>query len=87
MRLSSTALACALGLIWGGGIFVVGLAHLVWPAYGGAFLDLAASIYPGYHVGGFGEVVVGTAYGLVDGAVGGAIVAWVYNRVSASQTV
>ena len=30
----------------------------------------------------FGDVIVGTMYGLVDGAVGGAVIAWLYNRLA-----
>ena len=43
-------------------------------------------LYPGYDAtASFGQVIVGTLYGLVDGAVGGAIVAWLYNRCAARQ--
>lgn len=82
MRLNLRALAIALGLIWGAGIFLVGIAHLLWPGYGGAFLAFFAAIYPGYRVDGFGEVIVGTLYGLMDGAVCGLVIAWIYNNVA-----
>lgn len=81
MKLQIKALALTIGAVWAASILLVGIAHLLWPGYGGAFLDLAASIYPGFHpANGFGAVVIGSLYGLVDGAVGGAMVAWVYNR-------
>jgi len=80
MKLHVTALALAAGLLWGGAILLVALINLGAPVYGRAFLDLAASIYPGYHPGtGIGSVVLGTGYGLVDGTIGGAIFAWLYN--------
>ncbi len=79
MRLSPKALAISLGVMWGLGVLCVGLAHQIWPGYGGAFLDLMASIYPGYHPGGMGAVIVAALYALVDGAVGGLVLAWVYN--------
>jgi len=82
MRLNMKALAIAGGLVWGGAILLVGLAHLVWPAYGGAFLDVASSIYPGYEVGGFGSAIVGGLYGVVDGGVAGGLIAWVYNAAA-----
>ena len=45
-----------------------------------------ASVYPGYDAtASFGQVIVGTLYALLDGAVGGAVVAWVYNRLAARQ--
>ncbi|MFQ5690507.1 MAG: bacteriophage holin [Gemmatimonadota bacterium] len=82
MKLHVKAMALAAGILWGGGIFFVGIAALIWPGYGDALLRFADSIYPGYHPGGFGSVIVGTLYGLLDGAVGGAILAWLYNRFS-----
>lgn len=80
VKLHVTALALTAGLLWSGAILVVGLANIVWPDYGRAFLDLTASIYPGYHPGsGIASVIMATLYGLVDGAIGGAIFAWLYN--------
>lgn len=55
-------------------MFLTGVAHVMWPSYGGAFLEFAASIYPGYHVGGFGQVIVGTLYAVLDGAVSGVVI-------------
>lgn len=82
MSLNAKAVGIAFGIAWGAGVLCVGLAHLVWPAYGGAFLDLVASVYPGYQVGGLGSVIVGTLYALVDGAVCGAVIAWIYNAAA-----
>ncbi len=80
MKLNTTALALAAGLLWGGAMLIVGLANMIWPPYGSALLSLAASIYPGYTPGsGLISVIVGTVYGLIDGAIGGAIFAWLYN--------
>jgi hypothetical protein len=87
MKLHITALALAAGLLWGGAILAVGLANTAWPDYGRAFLDLAASIYPGYRPGtGMGSVITGTLYGLVDGTIGGAIFAWLYNLLVPRHT-
>lgn len=83
MRLNITALTLTAGLFWGGAILIVALANLIWPGYGRTFLDLAASIYPGYRPGtGIGSVITGTLYGLVDGAIGGAIFGWLYNLLT-----
>ena len=86
MKLSIKGLALASGILWGGSILLVGVGNLIWPSYGVAFLDLARSIYPGYGgAAGIGGVIVGTLYGVADGAVGGAIFAWLYNKF-ASQS-
>jgi hypothetical protein len=80
MRLDVTALALTAGLLWGAVMLVVTGANLVWPGYGRAFLELVASIYPGYRPGdGLRSVIVGTLHAIADGAIGGAVFAWIYN--------
>ncbi len=80
MKLCVKSLAITCCIFSAALLFLMGLAHLIWPGYGTAFLELAASVYPGYEVGGFGSVIVGTLYAAVDGAICGAIFAWLYNR-------
>jgi len=83
MRINVIALSITAAVFWSAAIFAVALANLIWPGYGGAFLDVVASIYPGYHPGqGFGSILMGTFYGLFDGAIGGAIFGWIYNFIS-----
>ncbi|MDA2923397.1 hypothetical protein MYX65_01865 [Acidobacteria bacterium AH-259-L09] len=80
MKINVRALALTLGLTWAGAILVTGLANLIWPSYGIAFLQVIASVYPGYQaVASLREVVAGTVYGLADGFVGGLIMGWLYN--------
>ena len=84
MSLNIKAVAIVGAVLTGGSVLLAGLANLVFPSYGVAFLELAASLYPGYHgPAGFGSVLVGTMYALLDGAVVGALVAWLYNYVAA----
>ena len=82
MKLDVKAMAITIGLVWGILVmFAVGVANLIWPNYGQAFLDVMASIYSGYKATpSFGQILIGTTYGLVDGAIAGAIFAWIYNR-------
>jgi len=83
MKLSIKALTLSAALLWGGAILCVGIANMIWPAYGVAFLDLVGSIYPGYiHDGSAASIVTATLYGLVDGGIGGALLAWLYNLFS-----
>ena len=83
MKLDVKALALTGAIVWGGlALFLTGLANLIWPGYGQGFLDAVATLYPGYHAtASFGQVIVGTLYGALDGAVVGAIFAWLYNRL------
>jgi len=84
MKLNVRALAFVAALVWGVAILLTGLANLMFPSYGREFLQVMASVYPGYHATrSLGQVVMGTLYGLVDGGVGGAIFAWLYNLFAA----
>jgi hypothetical protein len=83
MRLNISAMSAASGILWGACIFFVAVANMIWPAYGQAFLVWCASFYPGYRPGtGLGSVVLATIYALADGAIGGAIFGWIYNKVA-----
>ncbi len=81
MKLSVKGLAIAFAIVWGGAIFLVGVANLVSDTYGVAFLEVMASVYPGYSLDGdFGQVLVGTLYGALDGAIGGFVFGFLYNK-------
>ena len=84
MKLSVKGMAIAAGIMWGMlAVFLTGCANLIWPSYGQEFLRLLASIYPGYNAtASFGQVIVGTLYGVVDGTVCGAVFALLYNRLA-----
>lgn len=85
MKFSVRGLALASGILWGIAMLGMGLANLISSGYGQQFLQLMASVYPGYHATrSIAEVIVGTLYGFVDGLVGGAIFAWLYNRFATS---
>ena len=83
MRLSVTAMAISFALVWGVlAMFLTGLANMIWPTYGQEFLQTMASVYPGYKAtANFGQVIVGSLYGVVDAAIIGAVFAWLHNLV------
>jgi len=86
MKLSVKGLALACGILWGVAMLAMGLANLIWGSYGQQFLQTMASVYPGYHATGSGaEVIVGTLYGVVDGLIGGAVFAWLYNQFASAN--
>ncbi|MFZ3263387.1 MAG: bacteriophage holin [Terriglobales bacterium] len=81
MKFNTKALALACAIVWGLAMLVTGLANLIWPSYGQHFLQTMSSVYPGYHATrSLAEVVVGTLYGALDGLIGGAVFAWLYNQ-------
>jgi hypothetical protein len=81
MKLNVVRFGCAVSSIWGLAVLSVGIANLLWPSYGVAFLQIVDSIYPGYHFGewGVGGVLVATLYAIIDGWIFGAIFALLYN--------
>ena len=84
MKLDVRGMSFTIGLLWGASMLIAGVANIVGGEYCQVFLDMVASVYPGYHATGtLGDAIVGTLYGVVDGAIGGAILAWLYNRLSA----
>lgn len=80
MKLSIKGLTIAGGIIWALAILVVGILNIIFAEYGGEFLKLMASVYPGYKASAtFIDVIVGTLYALLDGAVAGFVFALLYN--------
>lgn len=80
MKLNIKALVFASGIIWGAALLLTGLLNLIWSGYASTFLQVFASIYPGYDASGSaGDLLVGTLYGLVDGATFGLFFGWLYN--------
>ena len=66
--------------MWGAAILLVGLLNLARPGYGNNFLQMTSSVYPWFHDSHtLQSVVIGAIDGLVDGAIGGFIFAWLYN--------
>ncbi len=84
MRINIKAAALTAGLVWGVlAMFVTGVGNLLSPGYGQAFLNVMASVYPGYTAEpSFGQVLIGALYGALDGALAGVVFAWLYNTVS-----
>jgi hypothetical protein len=80
MKLSVKSLAITAAILWGGAMLIMGGANMMFPGYGSSFLEVIASVYPGYQPGtGISSVIIGSLYGVVDAGVGGAIFAWLYN--------
>ena len=77
MKLDVKAFALTCGLVWGFGLFI-----LTWwiIAFDGATGDptFIGRLYRGYTVSPTGSFI-GLVWALVDGAIGGAIFAWLYN--------
>lgn len=80
MKLDVKAFALSCGLLWGVGLFLITWWIII--------MDGAATtptflgrVYRGYSMTPVGSVI-GLGWGLVDGAIGGAVLAWLYNLMA-----
>jgi hypothetical protein len=80
MKLNVRAFALTCGLVWGLGLFI-----LTWwiIAFEGATGEVTfiGRIYRGYSISSVGSII-GFIWAFIDGLVGGAIFAWLYNLIA-----
>ena len=80
MKLNIKAFALTCGILWGLGLF-----FLTWwlIPFGGATREptLIGKVYLGYTVSPIGSVI-GLVYAFFDALIGGAIFAWLYNKIA-----
>jgi hypothetical protein len=80
MKLSLAGVVAAAALVKAVGFLFVALMNVLFRPYGGAYLALLTSIYPGYDpVSGPLSILLGTLYSLIAGAVAGLLFGWLYN--------
>lgn len=81
MRLNIKALALTSGIMWGGAVCLATL-WLLALGYQGELIRVLDHFYLGY---GFSVpgAFIGLVWGFVDGAICGALFAWIYNRFAA----
>lgn len=83
-KLDVVAVAVALAVVWGLGIFVLGLA--AWLAgWGVPLVSMIGSLYLGYDPSLLGTVI-GTVWAVVDAVIAGALYAWIYNAIAVRRT-
>lgn len=76
-KLSPIALGLALGVVWGGAVFIVGLlSHYL--GFGTAFVTSMGVMYIGYEPSVLGSAI-GGFMGFIDAFIGGLLIAWLYN--------
>ena len=83
MRLHVKPFAAAFSLVWGFSMSFIAL--WIWMFEGKKDKPIfMSSIYRGYRTGPIGSLI-GLAWGLIDGLIGGAIFAWLYNLLSSKS--
>lgn len=80
MKLNVKALTLTAGLVWGFGLFFLTLWVMLFDGATGDVTFLGR-FYRGYNIS-FTGAIIGLVWAFVDGAIGGAIFAWLYNWLS-----
>ena len=80
MKLNVKAVALAAGLIWGFGLFVITWWIIFFEGASGQ-TNILTQAYRGYSITPMGSVI-GLIWGLLDGMLGGAFFAWLYNLIA-----
>lgn len=81
-RLSVKGMALSIGLLWGVGNLIIGFAAM--SGWAVSYVEVVGSAYLGFEpsvVGAF----IGFGWAFVDGFIGGAIFAWLYNKFSGAK--
>jgi len=80
MKLNENALGLALGLTWGGAMFILGVVD-IYTVWGDGIGAVMATAYYGYSPTLIGSII-GGLWGFIDAGVGGLVIAWLYNKFS-----
>ncbi len=83
MKLNVKAFAFTTAIVWGVGLFCMTWWVIL---FQGATGDktLIAYVYRGYSISALGSII-GLAWGFIDGLIGGAVFAWLYNVLAGSS--
>ena len=77
-KMDVKALALSVGIVWGASTLIIGLGA----TWFGTYTDVVEFMGRGYK--GFdatvGGSIIGGIWGFVDAAIGGLLVAWLYNK-------
>lgn len=80
MKVNVKVFALAVGLFWGFGLLFLTWWIILLDGASGA-VTLIGKVYRGYNIS-FAGSLIGFVWAFVDGIIGGAIFAWLYNFLS-----
>ncbi len=85
MKLNVRAFALTFGLVWGLGLFLL-TWWMMWVGGATGETTLIGRAYVGYNLSPSGSLI-GFVWGFVDGLIGGAIFAWLYNKIASPDPI
>lgn len=83
MRIDVKAFGLACGIVWGSGLFLIPMWLMLFGAEG-LPIQVLGEVYIGYSFSIAGAFI-GAIWGFVDGFIGGAILAWLYNTFAKAK--
>ncbi len=84
MKLNIKAFALTCGIFWALTVFLM-TVFMILRNDPCSFMDNLSTVYIGYSVSWSGAVI-GTVWGFIDGLIGGAVFAWLYNKLAGGQS-
>lgn len=84
MKLNVKAFALTCGLFWGIGLFLITWWVILFEGSTGDLMAIG-HVYRGFNISPIGSLF-GLIWGFIDGLVGGAIFAWIYNLIASRAT-
>ncbi len=81
MKLDVKAFGLSLGIIWAFSVVFMGLMAMFVPSYSENFVVALGTKYLGYQATPLG-LVIGAVWGFFDVGILGALIAWLYNKLS-----
>jgi len=82
VQLCACRMGLAAGIVWGVGMFLLGLGTMFTEEYGHKTVEAIGRLYVGFQPESFGGAVAGLIWGLVDGFIAVTIVVLLYNAMA-----
>lgn len=79
--INTKALALSLGILWSLALLSVSIIALMSESYLHNIVGFLSSIYLGYSLS-FTGILIGMVWAFIDAAVGGLVLAWLYNKLA-----
>lgn len=80
-KLDVKAIGISLGIVWAAALIIMGLVAMAFPGYAENFVVAIGSKYIGYKSTVLGSLI-GGLWGFADAGIGGALIAWIYNKIA-----